>query len=735
MPVNPSPIGGFAGQFFDNNGVILSGGKIYTYAAGTTTPQATYTSASGATPHANPIILDSAGRVPGGEIWLTDGIQYKFVIETAGGLLIGTYDNVVTSPGVLDANDVSYTANFAGSVPQTAQTKLEQYISTDDFGAVGNGIVDDTAAIVAAINAAIGGTLQINPKTYSLASGMQTITLTDSITINCADATLLNNNASATTLIFEAQQLAAPVFLGTAARGASTINVASTAGVTKGSLVYINSTKIYETAYNYRQREVHKVLSITPTSITFSEPLVFSYDAATDGVTLSVRKDVSVTINGPLTLTYPASSGGTGRIIDLRYLSNSVINGARAIDPQRRKGSGPDVIFVGESYNTTFNDSYFSGARYSVNVSNGSRNTSFKNVESVDCWHPIDFNTAAYGCFVQNIRGQNNSGTIQSHPCFNLSYQDAYTEGDEYVLPRAVGVYIRNARIVTSFAMDSNGFNSDVNLVDDVYSEFDFVVKDYTLDAPNAIAIQTVVTNRAYRTAHFVNVDVGRIALGLLTPTECYVSDSYVATIICRGNALYASNTVIDASHRQSVGGEAHALSMANLKAVRFSNCDIRGGHQFLINNPVNAPQGITFSNCRIDGISTGMFSGVVVGLTSANILFSNCIGGNNTFNLAGTYVGGNLIKADNCVGLGALEHYKKGSFTGTTDSNGNINIPHGIYATPTWADVIVNGDNTFVAQVQSITSSNITVRLGNMASSGGDVISTAVSVFWEAAL
>jgi hypothetical protein len=45
MPaVSLSIFGGVGAQFFDNNGVILTGGKIFTYEAGTTTPLATYTS-------------------------------------------------------------------------------------------------------------------------------------------------------------------------------------------------------------------------------------------------------------------------------------------------------------------------------------------------------------------------------------------------------------------------------------------------------------------------------------------------------------------------------------------------------------------------------------------------------------------------------------------------------------------------------------------------------------------
>jgi hypothetical protein len=93
MSVFLSPFAGVGAQFFDNNGNILSGGKIYTYAAGTTTPQATYTSESGATPNTNPIVLNAAGRTAQA-VWLTQGVAYKFVLQTSANVTIGTYDDV-----------------------------------------------------------------------------------------------------------------------------------------------------------------------------------------------------------------------------------------------------------------------------------------------------------------------------------------------------------------------------------------------------------------------------------------------------------------------------------------------------------------------------------------------------------------------------------------------------------------------------------------------------------------
>jgi hypothetical protein len=93
MAVFLSPVGGVAAQFFNNSGVPLAGGKLFTYAAGTTTPQVSYTSSAGNTAHSNPIILDSAGRVPGGEIWITSQ-AYKFVLKDSTDVLIATYDNI-----------------------------------------------------------------------------------------------------------------------------------------------------------------------------------------------------------------------------------------------------------------------------------------------------------------------------------------------------------------------------------------------------------------------------------------------------------------------------------------------------------------------------------------------------------------------------------------------------------------------------------------------------------------
>jgi len=94
-------------QFFDLNGAPLSGGLLYTYAAGTTTPLASYTDSTGNIANTNPIILDSRGEA---NVWLSGAI-YKFALYTSVGVLIWTVDNI---------NGSTFASNATGDGTTTA---------------------------------------------------------------------------------------------------------------------------------------------------------------------------------------------------------------------------------------------------------------------------------------------------------------------------------------------------------------------------------------------------------------------------------------------------------------------------------------------------------------------------------------------------------------------------------------------------------------------------------------
>jgi hypothetical protein len=79
-------------QFFDANGNPLVLGKVYTYAAGTTTPITTYVDQPGVTANTNPIILDSRGMA---NIWLQPSVAYKFVVKDSSDVTQYTTDNIV----------------------------------------------------------------------------------------------------------------------------------------------------------------------------------------------------------------------------------------------------------------------------------------------------------------------------------------------------------------------------------------------------------------------------------------------------------------------------------------------------------------------------------------------------------------------------------------------------------------------------------------------------------------
>lgn len=134
MAAKLAPVGNGM-QFFTAQGVVLAGGKINTYLAGTTTRADTFpdSTQNQANKNANPIILGSNG-MSATEIWLPQGVAYKFIITDANDVVIpgGTLDNL---SGINDP-----TGNSASQWQMSNLTGT--YISATSFSLAGDQTTD-----------------------------------------------------------------------------------------------------------------------------------------------------------------------------------------------------------------------------------------------------------------------------------------------------------------------------------------------------------------------------------------------------------------------------------------------------------------------------------------------------------------------------------------------------------------------------------------------------------------
>ena len=100
----------------DNNGKPLSGGKLFFYAAGTTTDLTVYTDEALSVAHAQPVVSDSSGFFP--EIYSGTGTNHKIVLKTSADVTLKTSDN--RPPYISDSATLPVTSGGTGSTTASA---------------------------------------------------------------------------------------------------------------------------------------------------------------------------------------------------------------------------------------------------------------------------------------------------------------------------------------------------------------------------------------------------------------------------------------------------------------------------------------------------------------------------------------------------------------------------------------------------------------------------------------
>ena len=172
----------------------LAGGKLTFFQAGTSTPQAVYSDATGTVPLGSTLTLDVNGQA---SFWLKSGLTYKINLTDAQGVQQAGWpvDNVAADPAFSETSALSYNlasssggsagaslvgfnAGWASEVGRTVNSKLSDSVSVLDFGADPTGVSFSTTAILEAIQS-----LRSNPVTILDTIGGGNITAYSSGTV------------------------------------------------------------------------------------------------------------------------------------------------------------------------------------------------------------------------------------------------------------------------------------------------------------------------------------------------------------------------------------------------------------------------------------------------------------------------------------------------------------------------------------------------------------------------
>jgi hypothetical protein len=211
-------------QIYGSDGSPLVGGKIYTYAAGTTTPLATYTDFGAGTANTNPIILNSLGQA---NIWLSTA-SYKFSVYTSADVLLYTVDNIVAP---LDSTELATALSSPTPIGNTAPntgafttlTATTGNITTVNATTVNATTITATGTITAETLTFEGGGSMTRPSE----AGIQSITA--SVAANALTVTL-----NPTTLEFRSSTLTSGTVVSRTI--ASAISVVVSSGSTLGTV-------------------------------------------------------------------------------------------------------------------------------------------------------------------------------------------------------------------------------------------------------------------------------------------------------------------------------------------------------------------------------------------------------------------------------------------------------------------------------------------------------------------
>lgn len=317
-------------QALDNNADPLNGGKVYTYEAGTSTPKATYTDASGSVANSNPVILDSAGRA---DIWLGDG-GYKFVLKNSADVTIRTVDNVGGTSSTAFGGDVQLLSTNTTINNTYANAAL---VCTASITLSLLAAADAGEGFYISVRNASAGNVTVDPDTSELIDGASTLTIRSGFSA----LVICTGTAWRTLFSFPNNSI-----------GSSDLNSTAITGQTAASLALDDIIIFSDTSATgaLKKCEARETLELTPLLtedvVTAADSFAFS-DSSDSGL---MKRD---TVQGILDLASPftidSRIAASGTDIEKTSITANAKRITILLDGLSASGTGAIQVILGDS--------------------------------------------------------------------------------------------------------------------------------------------------------------------------------------------------------------------------------------------------------------------------------------------------------------------------------------------------------------------------------------------------
>lgn len=319
-------------------------------------------------------------------------------------------------------------------------------VNAPPYNAAGDGVTDDTAAIVAAFQSGKKVVFGKPPGgKYRFASGA-TIELTQPLDVDFGghEIEFVNSALSLTApKVASGRTLAA-----NAARYATSVTLDDAAAIAAGDLLYINTGIAAETSWNYTKKDVVKVRSVSGNVVELEEPIMFAYATGDSGLAVEAYRPQRVRLERPY-----GSTTGASIMINCNFLENVEVVSPKLIGSPVFDATS-DISRVGLRFygcwGVSVRDAECDRMSYAILPGRGTRNTLIDGLVASGCRHPVGPSDWAKSTTVRNLRASDCMAAIDSHPAFDVSYENARVERDRDLSNlRCVGGALRNCRIHT----------------------------------------------------------------------------------------------------------------------------------------------------------------------------------------------------------------------------------------------------------------------------------------------